>query len=234
MFDRNGKLIVCEAKGQKVIRIDKETGLSEILANSFQGNPFNGPNDVTIDEKGNIYFTDSKMLGTDPMPQGVHGVYRIGNDGKLDLMIGGYGKPNGIIISPDQKTLYIATWDNVRTPRGFKGAEPKNGGKLIAFNLLENGGITFKQELVDLGQPADGMTIDMDGNIYITRGFGKRITVFSPSGEIIDELSLPDNWITTNATFGRGNNNSTLYITAGKTLYSTRTKALGYNLPFEE
>ena len=234
MFDRNGKLIVCEFKGQKVIRVDVETGFSEILANSFQGNPFNGPNDVAIDEKGNLYFTDSKVLGTDPMPQGVHGVYRIGYDGKLDLMIGGYGKPNGIILSPDQKILYIATWDNVRTPRNFKGAKPRNGGKLIAFNLLENGGITFKQELADLGRPADGMTIDMDGNIYVTRGFGKKITVFSPSGEIIDELSLPDDWITTNATFGRGDNKSTLYITAGKTLYSIRTKALGYNLPFEE
>ena len=157
----------------------------------------------------------------------------IDKEQKLDLMIAGYGKPNGIILSPDNTILYIATWDNVIT-RDFKGAKPNSGGKLISFRLQEDGGITYKQELADLGRPADGMTIDRDGNIYVTRGFGKKITVFSPNGEVIDELPLPDEWITTNATFGRGNNKSTLYITAGKTLYSIKTKAEGYNLPFDE
>jgi gluconolactonase len=233
MFDQKERLVICEINGQRVCRIDLKTGLGDIIASSFEGKPFNAPNDLAIDNQGNIYFTDAKIVGNDEMPQSVHGVYRIDTANNIELLIGGYGQPNGIAISPDQKTLYIATWDNVRTPQNFNGAKPKSNGKVISFDLFSDGKTEFRGTLVALGSPADGMTVDADGNIYVALGFQRKLAVYSPSGNKIDEISFPDDWLVTNATYGRGKYNSTLYVTAGKNLYALKTNIVGYELPLE-
>lgn len=240
MFDQLGRLVVCEADdygGQRVTRTDMQTGLSKIIAGKFEGKRFNAPNDVAIDEKGNIYFTDIKALNDGPMPQPVHGVYKIDTSGNIELIIAYIRKPNGILVSPDQKTLYISTADNISNgniSKSYKGDKPKISGKLLAYDLQEDGSATFRGELVDFGSVyADGMTIDTEGNIYVTLTFSNKLSVFSPNGEKLDEIKLPNGPVT-NVTFGRGKYASTLFITSGKNLYTVQTNKTGYNIPFKD
>ena len=88
------------------------TGKSDIIAGLYEGKPFNSPNDLTIDEQGRIYFTDPRYVGHEPVEQPVMGVYRIDTDGSVHLVIADSGKPNGIAVSPDQKTLYVGSNDS--------------------------------------------------------------------------------------------------------------------------
>ena len=120
-FDAEGNMIVAEGAdygGRRVIRTDMKTGKSYIIAGLFEGRPFNSPNDITIDEKGRIYFSDPRYLGHEPIDQPVQAVYRIDPDGTIHRIITDAGKPNGVCVSPDQKTLYVVSNDNGTTGIG--------------------------------------------------------------------------------------------------------------------
>ncbi len=109
-FDAEGNMIVAEGAdfgGRRVIKTDMKTGKSYILAALFEGRPFNSPNDITIDEKGRIYFCDPRYLGHEPIEQPVQAVYRVDPDGTVTRIITDAGKPNGVCVAPDQKTLYV-------------------------------------------------------------------------------------------------------------------------------
>ena len=111
-FDASGNMIVAEGSdfgGRRVTRTHMKTGKSFIIAGLFEGRPFNAPNDITIDEEGRIYFTDPKYVGREPLEQPVMAVYRIDPDGGVHRIITDAGKPNGIAVSPDQKTLYLVS-----------------------------------------------------------------------------------------------------------------------------
>ncbi|MBC7820030.1 MAG: SMP-30/gluconolactonase/LRE family protein, partial [Planctomycetaceae bacterium] len=108
-FDAAGNMIVAEGAdygGRRVTRTDLKTGKTHIIAGLFEGRPFNSPNDITIDEKGRIYFSDPRYLGHEGIDQAVQAVYRIDTDGSLHRVVTDGGKVNGVCISPDQKTLY--------------------------------------------------------------------------------------------------------------------------------
>jgi gluconolactonase len=114
IFDSEGILIVCEGAdfgGRRVTKTDMKTGKSIIIAGLYHGKPFNAPNDLTIDEQGRIYFTHPRYLGMELLDQHVMGVYRIDKDSSIHLVAANVSKPNGIAISPDQKTLYVANCD---------------------------------------------------------------------------------------------------------------------------
>ena len=113
-FDVDGNLISCEGAdfgGRRVIKTDMKNGKSTIVAGLFNNRPFNSPNDLVIDNNGRIYFTDPRYFGKEPIDQPLDGVYRIDTDGTVHLIIANASKPNGIAISPDYKTLYIANYD---------------------------------------------------------------------------------------------------------------------------
>ncbi|HMD15468.1 MAG TPA: SMP-30/gluconolactonase/LRE family protein, partial [Terriglobales bacterium] len=113
-FDAEGNLVIAEGNdfgGRRISKIDMKTGKSYILAGLYNGRPYNGPNDLTIDEKGRIYFTDPRYFGYEAIEQPILGVYRIDPDGKVTRIITDAGKPNGICVSPDQKTLYVIAND---------------------------------------------------------------------------------------------------------------------------
>src|SRR5687768_9965016 len=106
-FDADGNLVACEGAdhgGRRVTRTDMKTGKSYIVAALFEGRPFNAPNDLTIDDQGRIYFSDPRYLGHEPIDQPVQAVYRIDPDVSVHRIITDAGKPNGVAISPDQKT----------------------------------------------------------------------------------------------------------------------------------
>lgn len=210
-FDAQGRLVACEGAntgGNRRISITEKDGTIRTLADRWDGKRFNSPNDLTIDPKGRVYFTDPRYVGNEPRAIDTESVYRIDPDGKVTRIIADVEKPNGIILSPDLKTLYLA--DN----------NPKGKRLLLAFSLNADGSVGAKKVLADFAQDRgiDGMCIDVKGNIYATAGQGKTggVYVFSPEGKRLGFVPTPET--PTNCVFG-GKDRKTLYVTAGKSLY---------------
>lgn len=246
-FDANGDMIICEGAdygGQRVIRTDMKTGMSYIIAGMFEGRPFNSPNDVTIDTKGRMYFSDPRYLGHEAIEQPVMAVYRIDTDGSIHRIITDAGKPNGVCVSPDQKTLYVVSNENGATALERLGnndpdnpatvATPLKKGHmaLMAYDLHADGSATFRKTLVDYypEDGPDGLICDKNGNLYVAVRAANRpgIVIYSPAGK---ELAYIKTEIPTNVGFGRGAESKTLYITAGKSLFRIKLNTEGYQLP---
>jgi len=237
-FDAAGNMIVAEGAdygGRRVIRTDMKTGKSYIIAAMFEGRPLNSPNDITIDEKGRIYFSDPRYLGHEPIEQPVQAVYRIDPDGSIHRIITDAGKPNGVFVAPDQKSIYVVSNDNGHWGIGrVPATAPVHKGRmaLLAYDLAEDGTAKFRKVLVDYAPQdgPDGLVGDAEGNIYAAVRDETRpgICVYSPEGK---ELAYIKTEIPTNVGFGRGAESKTLYITAGKSLYRIRLNKEGYQLP---
>ena len=235
-FDARGQMIVAEGAdfgGRRITRTDLATGKSVIVAALFEGKPFNSPNDVAIDLQGRIYFSDPRYLGHEPIEQPVMAVYRINANGKVSRIITDANKPNGVAISPDQKTLYVVTNDDGllgfdQLPKGV--ASRKGRMELVAYDLKPDGSATFRKMLVNYSPEdgPDGLTCDAEGNIYAAVRNEKRfgISVYSPEGKELSYLATPER--PTNVGFGRGTEATTLYITAGGSLYRIKTTKPGY------
>ena len=237
-FDAAGNLLVAEGAdfgGRRITRTDMKTGKSYIIGDFYNGRRFNAPNDITIDEKGRIYFSDPRYLGHEPIEQPVYGVYRIDPDGSIHLIITDAGKPNGVCVSLDQKSLYVVSNDNGSTGLfNLPDETPMYKGRmaLLAYDLAADGTAKFREVLVDYSPQdgPDGLVIDSKGNLYVAVRDMTRpgICVYSPEGK---ELEYIPTEIPTNVGFGRGAERSTLYITAGKSLYRIKLNAEGYELP---
>jgi gluconolactonase len=207
----------------------------EVLADNFQGKKFNAPNDICIDGKGRIWFSDPKYLGDEPRELDHRSVYRIDPDGSLHLAVTqpAIDKPNGVGVSPDGKTLYIADTNNepVTEP---DGSQRKGNMQLVAFDLAPDGSVHNKRILVDYapGGGIDGMTFDLDGNIYaaVRNSEKKGIRVYSPAGKEIAFLPTPDT--PTNCTFGIGTEADRLYVTTDTGFGRIRLNRKGYH-PFD-
>jgi gluconolactonase len=246
-FDAAGNMIVCEGAdfgGRRVTRTDMKTGRSWIIAGLYEGRPLNSPNDVTIDQRGRVYFSDPRYLGHESIDQPLPAVYRIDPDGSLTRIITDAGKPNGVCVSPDQRTLYVVSNDNgttsiERLSRGPAGQAdkvtvPLHKGRmaLMAYDLHENGTATFRKTLVDYSpyDGPDGLVCDAAGNLFVAVRAENRpgICVYSPAGS---ELAYIKTEVPTNVGFGRGESANVLYITAGNSLYRIKLNSRGYHLP---
>ena len=237
-FDASGNMLVAEGAdygGRRVTRTDMKTGKSYIIAGMFEGRPFNAPNDITIDEKGRIYFSDPRYLGHEPIEQPLMAVYRIDTDGSIHRIISDAGKPNGVAVSPDQKTLYVVSNDNGSA--GIERLSPetpvrKGNMALMAYDLAADGTAKFRKTLVDYApfDGPDGLVMDKQGNLYVAVRAENRpgICVYSPEGK---ELAYIKTEVPTNVGFGRGDDSKLLYITAGSSLYRIRLNREGYQLP---
>lgn len=237
LFDGEGRLHACEGGNRRVTRTELD-GTISVLAATFEGNPFNSPNDLVQAEDGSIYFTDprygdrSTMAIFDDEGKAVEGVYRIAPDGTITQVITHeVDRPNGIAI----KDGYLFVADNVNS-----GPNEGVGGnrKLWRFELTDDGSVDRESAhcLYDWGtdRGPDGIVVGPDGLIYATAGFnfpkppaetaGKHkagVYVIDPeSGEMVKFYAVPADMIT-NCTFG-GTEGKTLYITAGHKLWSLR------------
>ncbi len=173
-FDARGFLIACEGSdegGRCVSRWDVKTRRRSVLADRYQGKRFNAPNDLAIDRKGRIYFTDPRYLGDEPRELEHRAVYRIDPDGKVIEVTHALEKPNGIALSPDQKTLYVADHNNGTDRIDPTAPAPKPGAmKVYRFPLDADGLVKGPgQVLVDFGAESgcDGMTVDAKGHVYL-------------------------------------------------------------------
>lgn len=219
-FDPEGRLVACEGANtggnRRVTSTDKD-GKVRVLADRWKGKRFNSPNDLTIDLKGRVYFSDPRYGGNESREIDTESVYRIDADGTVTQIITDVEKPNGIILAPDMKTLYLAD----SNPRGKR--------QLLSFPLKEDGSVGVKKVLHDFGNDRgiDGMTIDVRGNLWATAGRGKTAGVyaFTPEGKKTGFIPTPED--PTNCVFG-GKERKTLYITAGKSLYRIDVKAEGF------
>jgi gluconolactonase len=188
------------------------------LADKWMGKRFNSPNDLTLDVKSRVYFTDPRYVGDQPREIDTESVYRIDPDGTVTQVIADVTKPNGIVISPDGKTLYLAE----------SNGDPKRPQQLLAYPLKEDGTVGAKTVLHDFGadRGIDGMTVTADGLIVATAGRAKTagVYLFTPEGKKVGVVPTPED--PTNCCFA-GPGSKTLYVTAGKSLYRVELTVAG-------
>ena len=213
-FDSMGRLLACEGAntgGRRRISRTEKDGTIRSLADAFDGKKFNAPNDLTLDAKGRVYFTDPRYVGDEPLELTRESVYRIDADGSVHEVIRDVKKPNGLVFAPDGKTLYLA-----QSERVAEGTTRK----LLAYPANADGSFGAKKELHDFGQQRgiDGMTVAADSTIVATAGSKDTagIYFFSPEGKKLGFLATPED--PSNCCFG-GAEKNILYITAGKSLY---------------
>lgn len=237
LFDREGRLVACETKTRRVTRTEKDGSIT-VLAERFRGKRFNSPNDLCMDSKGRIYFTDPRYGSRDGMEiypppsikagtsaKPIEGVYRIEVPGKVTrILCEGAERPNGIFITPDDRHLYIA--DNNNNTRG-------GSRKLLRYELDKNGDVKpgTRKVIFDWknGRGPDGMKLDAEGRIYVAAGtntvteyettrFKAGCYILSPGGRLLDFVpTAPDECC--NCAFG-GADGKTLFITSGGHLWS--------------
>lgn len=238
-FDAQGRLLAAEGAdygGRRITRTDMATGKAEILAGMFEGRPLNSPNDITVDERGRVYFSDPRYLGWETIDQPVMAVYRIDPDRTVHRIITDAGKPNGVCLSPDQRTLYVVSNDNGSTGLDrIPETEPMHRGRmaLLAYDLAPDGSAKFRRQLVNYAPEdgPDGLTVDVEGNIYAAVRAASRpgIVVYSPEGK--ERAYIPTANLPTNVGWGRGADSNLLYITEGGNVHRIRVNKNGYQLP---
>jgi gluconolactonase len=251
LFDLQGRLIACEGGGfdsnRRVTRTERD-GTITVLADKFQGKPINSPNDVAIDSRGRLYFSDPRYRNRENMKQRdadgrlIEGVYRIDGPGKVARIITHeVDRPNGILVSPDDRYLFVS--DNVNDEVKYGADRRKGHRKLWRFDLRADGTIdpASRKLLFDWGteRGPDGMAQDQKGRLYVTAGVNHTtsllttdkkhkagVYVFSIEGKLLQFIAVPMDAIT-NCAFGDADR-KTLYITAGHRLWSIRTATPGY------
>ena len=220
-FDGKGRMVVAEGDDRGVRRIsrtDSIKGTVETLADSYRGTPFNSPNDLAIDRHGRIYFTDPRYGNLESVTQDVKGVYRLDPDGNVTRLLDSIAMPNGIALAPDERTLYIGSFDEEQADHGKSKALQM---ALFAYDLLESGLVGNGRVLVDFGTQAgpDGLAVDEKGNILaaIRNEQHPGIYVFDPSGVCKGVIPVPA--VPSNLVFDRTTGRHLLYVTAGGGLY---------------
>ena len=229
-FDKDGRLLACEGGAGRVTRTEMKSGQLTVLADTYNNFPFAAPNDLCQDRQGRIYFT-SRPGTEDPSTGNVNAVYRIDPGGTVNQLLKWpeIHMPNGIVISPDNKTLYLIE----------AHPDADHHRDIRAYDLAEDGSLSNERILINFypGRSGDGMCIDAEGNLYVAAGLHATretsetldtrpgIHVISPAGELVAYRETPVDTIT-NCTFG-DDDLRTLYVTCGKYLVSMRTQIPG-------
>ena len=203
-FDPSDNLFVCEG-GRRQLTTIAPDGKTKTIADKYQGNYFNSPNDLWLDSKGGIYFTDPRYGNRDNMSMtGEHVYYLTPARDNIIRVIDDMTQPNGLIGTPDGKTLYVT--------------DP-GSDKTFRYTINDDGSLSDKTLFVEKG--SDGMTIDSQGNIYLTTD---TVDIYSPNGDLIEKIQTPER--PANITFG-GKENKTLFITARTSLYAIKMNVTG-------
>lgn len=241
-FDRQGRLLHCEGAefgeggGRRITRTNLQTGKYEILTDRTERSDgrtvrYNSPNDICVDGRDRIYFTDPCYGDRSRMEMDIEGVYRIDPSGRVTRILAqpAIQRPNGIAVTQDGRTLYVV--DSCPVPGGNR--------KIWAFDLDDAGNASGQRLVYDFapGRGGDGMRLDVEGNLYVAAGVltprglhetadvPPGVYVITPHGELLGRIPVYEDLIT-NCAFG-GADGCDLYITAGKTLYRTRVKKPG-------
>lgn len=228
-FDSGDTMLACCGAngGLRALCEVTEDGLVRGVSELFEKKPFNSPNDLAIHPDGSVYFSDPRYVGSEPQALPGMWVFRFDpKSGATTVATKFASKPNGIGISPDGKTVYVANTDggSVATPDQPAGSEKSM--TLEAFDITNDGTLKHRMTLVNFGEEngIDGMTVDASGRIFAAVRSEKRfgIAAFSPTGTELAFLKTPT--LPSNCCLGAGNDAGTLYITAGGELYCAKVK----------
>ncbi|PXX28254.1 SMP-30/gluconolactonase/LRE family protein [Arenibacter sp. ARW7G5Y1] len=208
-FDHQGNLLSCADDKNQLWQIDPQKNVT-VLIDNFEGKKLNGPNDLWVDPKGGVYFTDPfyKRPYWTRTQQEIEQqrVYYLTPDHKdIHIVAEDYVRPNGLIGNKDGSLLYVADIGDKKT---------------YSYTINPDGSLSNKTLFADMG--SDGMTMDNQGNVYLT---GDGVTVFAPNGKQILHIPIDQKW-TANVTFG-GKNQKTLFITAMTSLYTLKMNVSG-------
>jgi gluconolactonase len=217
--------------GRRVTRTDLTTNSYVVLTDRFAGQRYNSPNDICVDGHGRVYFTDPRYGDRSDMEMDIEGVYRIDRDSRVTRILGqpAVQRPNGIAVTQDSRTMYVV--DSCPVPGGNR--------KVWRFELDGHGNPQNQHCLVDFapGRGGDGMRLDIAGNLYVAAGITTPrgphetndvppgIYVFAPDGTPQGRIPVVED-VLTNLAFG-GRDGKTLYITAGKSVFTVRVAIPG-------
>jgi gluconolactonase len=207
-FDAKGNLLACADGDNELWRIDKKKN-AEILTKNWDNKRLNGPNDLWVDTKGGIYYSDPfykrPYWKHTEIEQEARRVFYRKPNGQVIIVEADFKQPNGLIGNTKTNKLYLTDIGNKKT---------------FVYDILPDGSLANKMLFCEQG--SDGMTIDELGNIYLT---GKGVSVYNKDGEKIEQIDVPENW-TANITFG-GKDKKTLFITASKSVYTLQMNVKG-------
>lgn len=231
----DGRLYACEQETGRIVRYEGDGGRT-VLASRFEGRRFNSPNDLILDARGRVWFTDPRYGDETGRELDHESVYRLtpggadGGEWAVERLTFDTTKPNGLLLSADERTLYVAQSDY--------GADRKR--ELRAYPVREDGTLGPYRALHDFGEHRgiDGMCLDAEGNIIAATGWelggpGSCVTVFAPDGAVLERHSFPVKR-PTNCAFGDADRR-TLYVTSIEGyLYRARTERTGHPQPPRE
>lgn len=205
-LDGEGRLIACEHGNRRVSRIEKD-GSATVLADNYEGKKLNSPNDVVVRSDGTVFFTDPPYgLEEREAELDFNGVFAISPTGDLKLIADDFNRPNGLALSPDEKTLYIADTQE---------------SHLRAFDVAPDGGLSNGRVFCEVRFP-DGIKVDTEGRVWSTSGDG--MVVFDAEGTHLETIAFPQ-W-PANCAFG-DEDSKTLYVTARTGVYKVRCAVPG-------
>ena len=231
---KNGNLLVCDMMGHRVVEMTTKGEVVRVLADKFNGKPIDGPNDVVTDAKGGFYFTDPQFTMEPEKAQPGRAVYYASSEGKVTRVTepNAFAMPNGILLSPDGKTLYI---NNCYDDEDWYPVKSEKDNFIWAYDVNADGTITNGRKFAKLfltenvldrkgrSSSADGMAIDKQGNIYVATYYG--VQIFNGKGEFVGMINLPS--FPVSLCFG-DNDMKTLYIVSYSKVYKIRTNMEGY------
>lgn len=208
-LNNTGQLVLCQHGDRRVAQLDSDfknpTATFKTLAGDYQGKQFNSPNDIVFDKAGNFYFTDPpygllKQMEDSSKQIAFQGVYKVKPDGTVILLVDSLTRPNGIALSPDEMTLYVANSD---------GPVAKWYSFTVAGDSLTQAKIFFQTNYVEgeKGAP-DGLRVHSSGTIFATGPGG--VWIFDPTGKVLGKIKIPE--ATANCTFGK--DEKVLYTTS--------------------
>lgn len=209
-FDRGGRLLACE-HGNRRVSIAGADGQPETLADTFANKRLNSPNDLVVHSSGAVYFTDPPYgIKPEEMEQEHAGVYRLGNDGSIQLLVADFEKPNGLAFSPDESVLYI----NDSHHQHIRAFDVQTDASLINDRLFAD----LSHDT--LGAP-DGLKVDQQGNVYTANALG--VWTHDARGTFLGLIATPE--VPANCAWGE--DGQTLFITARTSVYKVRTEVAG-------
>lgn len=231
---RSGNLIVCDMMGHRVVEMTINGQVVKVLADKYEGKPIDGPNDVITDAKGGFYFTDPQFTMEAKKFQPGRAVYYVSPDGKITRVTqpNEFAMPNGILLSPDGKTLYI---NNCYDDEDWYPVKSEKDNFIWAYDVAADGTISNGRKFAKLfliesvldrkgrSSSADGMAIDKQGNIYVATYYG--VQIFNGKGEFVGMINLPS--FPVSLCFG-DEDMKTLYIVSYSKVYKIRTNMEGY------
>jgi gluconolactonase len=231
---KNGNLLVCDMIGHRVVEMTTSGNVVRVIVDSFDGKPIDGPNDIITDSKGGIYFTDPQFTMEAEKFQPGRAVYYVSPDREITRLVepNEFAMPNGILLSPDEKTLYI---NNCYDDESWYPVDSSKDNFVWAYDVHDDGTISNGRKFAELrltgnvlnrkgkSSSADGMAIDTMGNIYVATYYG--VQIFDSQGDFIGMINLPS--FPVSLGFG-GEDMKTLFIVSYDKVYKIRTNMQGY------